>query len=191
MSIKIEDYLDYAKNLCGKERRYYAHGSDYDDLVSEAYLALVKAVDTWDESRVPKFSSYLGWKVKCAIIDYKRRQLNLRNENNKSLEFVPYFSTKRKKCEVGLNYALSKSKTIHDGELYDPTLHDLREYIEAIDLADVIDGIDLPVDDRDILRMRYDYDMKYHEIAKIFEVSESCICKRIKGIIKHLRKIIK
>ncbi|MCP3683418.1 MAG: hypothetical protein GY861_12090, partial [bacterium] len=86
MAIVIEDWIDYTKSLVWQHRYYYAHGSDYEDLVSEAYTALVKAAETFDENR-SGFQRYLNWRVKCRIIDFKRKQLNLRSEMNKNLQF--------------------------------------------------------------------------------------------------------
>ena len=66
-NILIEKYL----NLVNKFAREYANrGMDFQDLVQEGNIGLIKAVDKYDASYGTKFSTYAYWWIKKAILDF-------------------------------------------------------------------------------------------------------------------------
>ena len=66
-NILIEKYL----NLVNKFAREYANrGMDFQDLIQEGNIGLIKAVDKYDASYGTKFSTYAYWWIKKAILDF-------------------------------------------------------------------------------------------------------------------------
>jgi RNA polymerase primary sigma factor len=65
-TVKIEDYLYIARYVA---KRYSRHGIDFEDLVQEGSIGLVKALDKFDPDRGVKFSTYATFWVRQAILE--------------------------------------------------------------------------------------------------------------------------
>lgn len=76
-SIRNELVLQYGnliKYAALSTRNMYQKFADTEDIVNEAALALMSAIDTYDPQRGAKFETYASMKMRGAIIDYIRRQ---------------------------------------------------------------------------------------------------------------------
>lgn len=51
-------------------KKYYRNGINFDDLLQESFIGLVKAVDRFDHTRGFKFSTYACWWIKQACLQY-------------------------------------------------------------------------------------------------------------------------
>ena len=169
VEIIIEDWIDHTKSLCWKHGNYYCGGSDYEDLVSEAYLTLVKACESYDDTR-GSFAGYLSWKVHYAIIDYKRRQLRLRVKSNRGLQFT------------------SLSSKI---DIDDPTMASIACIAGAHELEEILDAIEVSMEDRHLLKMYYVDNLKLDDIGQVLGLTRSGVHRRIKRVLKGIKEKIK
>lgn len=67
-------YMNIVKYAALSTRNMYLKFADTDDIINEATLALMGAVDSFDVKKGVKFETYASIKVRGAIIDYIRRQ---------------------------------------------------------------------------------------------------------------------
>lgn len=67
-------YMNIVKYAALSTRNMYLKFADTDDIINEATLALMGAVDSFDANKGVKFETYASIKVRGAIIDYIRRQ---------------------------------------------------------------------------------------------------------------------
>ncbi|MCP3684270.1 MAG: sigma-70 family RNA polymerase sigma factor [bacterium] len=182
MEIKIEDWIDHTKSLCWKHRDYYCSGSDYEDLVSEAYLTLVKVCESYDKQKAQRgsFKGYLSWKVHCCIIDYKRKQLNLRSKQNKGLQFNSIYSVYSYKNNTWLPF-----------DVDDPTMACPACIAGAKELDEILDATEVSKEDRHLLKMYYLDGLRLEDIATTLGVTRSAVHQRISRILGVIRKKIK
>ena len=67
-------YMSIVRYAAVSTRNMYLKFADTDDIINEATLALMTAVDSFDPKRGVKFETYASIKVRGAIIDYIRQQ---------------------------------------------------------------------------------------------------------------------
>ena len=67
-------YMNIVRYAAVSTRNMYLKFADTEDIVNEATLALMTAVDGFDPKRGVKFETYASIKVRGAIIDYIRQQ---------------------------------------------------------------------------------------------------------------------
>ncbi len=67
-------YMNIVKYAAISTRNMYLKYSDSNDIINEATIALMNAVDCFDPEKNVKFETYASIKVRGAIIDYIRRQ---------------------------------------------------------------------------------------------------------------------
>lgn len=67
-------YMNLVRFAAISTRNMYAKYAETDDIINEAVLALMSAIDSFDFSRNVKFETYASIKIRGAIIDYIRRQ---------------------------------------------------------------------------------------------------------------------
>ncbi len=67
-------YMNIVKYAAISTRNMYLKFTDAEDIVNEATVALLNAVDSFDPDKDVKFETYASIKVRGAIIDYIRRQ---------------------------------------------------------------------------------------------------------------------
>lgn len=70
----VMEYMNIVKFAAVSTRNMYLKFADTEDIVNEATLALMGAVDSFDHKKGVKFETYASIKVRGAIIDYIRRQ---------------------------------------------------------------------------------------------------------------------
>ena len=67
-------YMNIVNYAAVSTRNMYSRFTDSEDIINEATIALMAAVDSFDVSKNVKFETYASIKVRGAIIDYIRRQ---------------------------------------------------------------------------------------------------------------------
>ena len=67
-------YMSIVKYAAVSTRNMYLKFTDADDIINEATIALIEAIDSFDLERKVKFETYAAIRVRGAIIDYIRRQ---------------------------------------------------------------------------------------------------------------------
>ena len=76
-SIKQELVLRYGylvKTIASQLRGVYINFAEMDDIVNEGIIALMGAIEKFDESRNVKFVSYASLRIRGSIIDFARKQ---------------------------------------------------------------------------------------------------------------------
>ncbi len=67
-------YMNIVKFAALSTRNMYIKYAETDDIINEATIALMNAIDSFDPKRGVKFETYASIKVRGAIIDFIRRQ---------------------------------------------------------------------------------------------------------------------
>lgn len=67
-------YMNIVRYAAVSTRNMYQKYADSEDIVNEATIALMKAVDSFDPDKNIKFETYASIRVRGAVIDYIRRQ---------------------------------------------------------------------------------------------------------------------
>ena len=67
-------YMNIVNYAAVSTRNMYSKYADTEDIVNEATIALMAAVDSFDVSKNVKFETYASIKVRGAVIDYIRKQ---------------------------------------------------------------------------------------------------------------------
>ena len=70
----IMAYMNIVKFAALSTRNMYIKFAETDDVINEATIALMSAVDSFDHKKGVKFETYASIKVRGAIIDFIRRQ---------------------------------------------------------------------------------------------------------------------
>lgn len=70
----VLQYMDIVKYAAISTRNMYQKYADTEDIVNEATVALMNAVDSFDIDKNIKFETYASIRVRGAIIDYIRKQ---------------------------------------------------------------------------------------------------------------------
>ena len=213
-SIRNEIVLIYGnliKYAAVSTRNMYQKYADTEDIVNEAALALMAAIDSFDFERNVKFETYASMKMRGAIIDYIRKQdLIPRNVRRFSKELDSAFSQlyttldrepttdelaeflKLPKDKL-LKYmadsasatSLSFEELLYEGDFDISSTKDsdgvwdvekdlyLKERNKL--LARAID--DLKEQQRHVISLYYYERLKFSDIAKVLDVSESRVCQ--------------
>lgn len=185
-------------------------GVDADDLWSVGALALIDAVDRFDDSRGAKLQTFLAHRVRGAMLDEVRRfdrlPRRLRDDVSqvKRAQDALHARTHRAPttpeiaAEANLGAAVVdqalRAATATDRNVADvadvagdePCLDDLlinRENAEAVATA----MSSLPDRTQTILALRYVEELTLKDIAGILSVSEARICQLLQAAIKELR----
>lgn len=87
-------YMDIVRYAAVSTRNMYQKYADTEDIVNEATIALMNAVDSFDIEKNIKFETYASIRVRGAIIDYIRRQdIIPRNVRRFAREYDKAYST--------------------------------------------------------------------------------------------------
>lgn len=70
----VMEYMNIVRYAALLTRNMYAKYADSEDIINEATIALMSAVESFDFSKNVKFETYASIKVRGAVIDYIRRQ---------------------------------------------------------------------------------------------------------------------
>lgn len=70
----VLSYGNMVKIIAVSMRNLYLKYAEVDDVVNECIIALIGAIDTFDESKNVKFETYASIRIKGAVIDFIRKQ---------------------------------------------------------------------------------------------------------------------
>lgn len=145
-------------------------GLEYDDLVQEGMVGLVKAARTFDESRGILFSTYAGRCIQNEILKYLRQQ---RKHRDKTVSMnILLHGQDKLKIEDFLGTSQNKCENICNQELF-------RQGISVLN-------------DRQkrIILLYYGLGYKQTELSKQFGISQAQISRSIKKSLEKMRKIL-
>lgn len=159
-------------------KKYYSNSSEQDDLISIGTIGLIKAVNTFDDSKGIKLATYAS---KCI-------------EN----EVLMYFRSRKKASQdISINEPIDSDSegnplTLMDIISVDDTIaDDINDKIMAKKLYDFIEELD---DEREktIIVLRYGLygtvPMTQKQIAKKLDISRSYVSRIEKKVIEKLRR---
>ena len=146
-------------------KKYFKPGRPWMDMLSEACVGLIKAVDKFDPKKGFRFSTCAGWQIKGKIL--RCLHVHWRSDAN-SLD-VPAF---RDSEESKLNSIPSEDKGL-----------DLEaEFSHAWKRLEILNGRE-----REILLMRFGEDKDSPEIALKMGISKASVCQTITRALRKVR----
>lgn len=146
-------------------------GIEYDDLVQEGMVGLVKAARTFDESRGFLFSTYAGNCIQKEILAYMKRQ-------------------RKHKRSISINQDIRG--TDGDGAPMEEILGYSQKEYENVWKRDLLERCirSLNQSQREIVLLYYGKGLKQKEIAKQLGISQGQVCRIIKRCLEKMRKIL-
>ncbi len=84
----VLDHLELVKAIAGSLLRNFPPCIEFDDLVQEGNLGLMRAAELYDDTRGVTFKAYAKTRIRGAIIDANRRR-HYRNSTHAPLEDAP------------------------------------------------------------------------------------------------------
>ena len=91
-------------------RKYHRNNINFDDLLQESSIGLIKAVDKFDPDLGYKFSTYASWWIKQAALQYINESLT----DVKVPTHSRLLNAKIKKCKSNLESILGREPTIEE-----------------------------------------------------------------------------
>ncbi len=200
-------YMELVKYVAISTRGIYCKYAEIDDIVNEGVLALIKAVESYDIQRGVKFETYATIRIKGAIIDFVRKQdwiprrvrnfghnldtaynelyskLDRHPTNQELADYMGVPKEKRLRAMSDLAGAatLSFEELLYEdnfenyevgGATADQALYE-KELKEVLTAA--ID--ELKPREKQVVSLYYYERLKFGEIAKVLNVSESRVCQ--------------
>lgn len=198
-------YLELVRLIAVSLRNVYSKYASVDDIINEGVIALIGAIDTFDPDKNVKFETYANLKVKGAIIDYVRKQdwvprqvrrfgkdmeaaynelystLDRRPTNDEIADFMGITKEKlvRGMAEAAGSITLSFEELLYednfnvegsdgaDSEMY-------KKELKTV-IAEAINA--LKPKEKQVVTLYYYEKLKFSDIAKVLEVSESRVCQ--------------
>lgn len=187
-------------------RNMYIKFGDVDDVVNEGVLALMDAIESYDESRGAKFETYASLKIRGAIIDYIRRQdwiprnvrkfartldkaysmlYNLNGRVPSTEELAEHFGMDESKllklmAESSGTITLSFEELLYEDNINEPQMADTGDQeILREEMTSVIAKAinELREREKQVITLYYYKNMKYSDIAKALGLTEGRICQ--------------
>lgn len=187
-------------------RNMYIKFGDVDDVVNEGVLALMDAIESYDESHGAKFETYASLRIRGAIIDYIRKQdwvprnvrkfasaldkaygmlYNLNGRVPTTAELAEHLGMDEQKLlrrmsESSCTITLSFEELLYEDNFNEPQTADTGDAeLLREEMKTVIEkAIDeLRERERQVITLYYYKNMKYSDIAKALGVSEGRICQ--------------
>lgn len=198
-------YLELVRVIAVSLRNIYSKYASVDDIINEGVIALIGAIDTFDTDKNVKFETYANLKVKGAIIDYVRKQdwvprqvrrfgkdmeaaynelystLDRRPSNE---EIAQHMGITKEKLARGMAEAAGAITLSFEELLYEDNFNvegsdgaDSEMYKKELKtvIAGAIDA--LKPKEKQVVTLYYYEKLKFSEIAKVLEVSESRVCQ--------------
>lgn len=217
----VMQYMNIVKYAAVSMRNMYQKFAETEDIINEASIALMNAVETFDFSKNVKFETYATIKIRGAVIDFIRQQDSVSRSVRKfSKDYDKAFSElysefnrepspeELAKCmgiSVGkLENSIAQSaaaQTLSFEELVINTGFDVGEQLteegvweteypiyfqEKINaLAKAISG--LKEKERLVITLYYYEKLKFSDIGKVLDVTESRICQIHSKAVSKLR----
>ena len=212
----MENVIKYEK-LVNKLASKYSNYTDFEDLRQAGLIGLMKALDKYTPSSNTKFSTYAYFWIKGEILEEIRKNRNiklskevinlnkeinickeiLRNRFNKeptNSEIAFYLEKDLKDIEdaiISNELILSCDYTVagceNEVNLYDYIPYNEKMYdAEILDLYNAIDK--LPIDEQNLIKMRYFLDMTQSEVSKVLGTNQVNISRKEEKILNKLNK---
>ncbi len=218
----IMAYMDIVKFAAISTRNMYLKFTDTEDVVNEATVALMNAVDSFDINKDVKFETYASIKIRGAIIDYIRRQdfipRSVRrfakeydaaySELFSELDREPTNEEMASKMKLTLSrfenftYQMATSQTLSFEELLADKGFDLAEGTDENGvwsaessvhkeeklnyLAEAIKA--LKERERLVITLYYYEKLRFSDIGKVLDISESRVCQLHAQAVGKLKK---
>lgn len=161
----VEDNIGLAHFIA---KRYKNMPLEYDDILSAAYLGLIKAADRFDFENGSRFSTYAGIAISNEILCHARRQ-------------------RRHSVVVT---SLDAEISVGDGSvMLGETIPDISDHFAEVErMLDMKkNSRHLTEREKQILLVKINYpDMTQKEVAEIFECKQSVISRHMKSIRKKM-----
>ncbi|MCD7730521.1 MAG: FliA/WhiG family RNA polymerase sigma factor [Oscillospiraceae bacterium] len=204
-------YMNIVRYAAMSTRNMYAKYADSEDIINEATIALMSAIDSFDPNKNVKFETYASIKVRGAIIDYIRRQdIVPRNVRRFAREYDAAYSElfsrlDREPTDDELAEYLKLPKAKFDSCMAKSAAAQTLSFEDLVinnnfDLSDDVseDGVwsaeaslyreekmkylaqaiaSLKEKERLVITLYYYEKLKFSDIGKVLEVSESRICQ--------------
>ena len=187
-------------------RNMYIKFGDVDDVVNEGVIALMDAIESYDDTRGAKFETYASLKIRGAIIDYIRRQdwiprnvrkfartldkaysmlYNLNGRAPSTEELAQHLGMDeakllRQMAESSCTITLSFEELLYEDNINEPQMADTGDQeILREEMTSVIAKAinELREREKQVITLYYYKNMKYSDIAKALGVSEGRICQ--------------
>lgn len=187
-------------------RNMYVKFGETDDVINEGVLALMDAIETYDETKGAKFETYATLKVRGAIIDYIRRQdwiprnvrkfsktldkansmlYNLNGRVPTTAELAEYLKIDEDKllkmmAECSCTLTLSFEELLYEDNINEPSVDapSDSELLREEMRKIVADAIgELKDKEREVITLYYYKNFKYSDIAKALGVTEGRVCQ--------------
>ncbi|GHV46480.1 RNA polymerase sigma factor WhiG [Clostridia bacterium] len=203
----VLQYMHVVKYAAISLRNTYAKYGDLDDIINEGVIALINTVETFDLDRGVKFETYATLKVKGAIIDYVRKQdwiprhvrkfgkeldeaynhlYNTFGRHPTNREIAAHMNISQEKLAKGMADVAGAITLSFEEMLYEDNFStesagteeaDRRLYEEELKqiIAKAIDT--LKPKEKQVITLYYYEKLKFNEIAKVLEVTESRVCQ--------------
>lgn len=198
-------YLELVRVIAVSLRNIYSKYASVDDIINEGVIALIGAIDTFDPDKNVKFETYANLKVKGAIIDYVRKQdwvprqvrrfgkdmeaaynelystLDRRPSNE---EIAEHMGITKERLAKGMAEAAGAITLSFEELLYEDNFNvegsdgaDSEMYKKELKtvIAEAIDN--LKPKEKQVVTLYYYEKLKFSDIAKVLEVSESRVCQ--------------
>ncbi len=187
-------------------RNMYVKFGETDDVINEGVLALMDAIETYNETKGAKFETYALLKVRGAIIDYIRRQdwiprnvrkfsktldkansilYNLNGRVPTTAELAEYLKISEDKllkmmAECSRTLTLSFEELLYEDNINEPSVDapSDSELIREETRKVIADAIgELKDKEREVITLYYYKNFKYSDIAKALGVTEGRVCQ--------------
>lgn len=188
-------------------RNMYVKYGEVDDVINEGVIALMDAIETFDDSKGAKFETYAVLKIRGAIIDYIRKQdwvprnirkfartldkanqmlYNLNGRAPTTAELAEYLKTDEEKllrqmAECSGMVTLSFEELLYEDNIDEPSLNEPaidRNILLEEARREIAKAIDeLNERERQVITLYYYKDLKYSDIAKALGITESRVCQ--------------
>ena len=187
-------------------RNMYIKFGDVDDVINEGVLALMDAIESYDESHGAKFETYASLRIRGAIIDYIRKQdwvprnvrkfaaaldkaysllYNQKGRAPTTAELAENLGMDEQKLlkrmsECSCTITLSFEELLYEDNFNEPQSTDTgdADLLREESSAVIAKAIDeLRERERQVITLYYYKNMKYSDIAKALGVSEGRICQ--------------
>ena len=220
----IMAYMNIVKYAAVSTRNMYMKFAETDDIINEATLALMSAVDSFDPKKGVKFETYASIKVRGAIIDYIRRQDFVpRNIRRFAREYDAAYTTlyseldrepttqeiadymklpvaKLESCtaQAAAAQTLSFEEMVMDGGFDIPDKADedgmwaaeaaVHKQEKMQYLAEAIKS--LKDRERLIVTLYYYEKLRFSDIGKVLDISESRVCQLHTQAVQKMKKYL-
>lgn len=167
-----DEVLDKYKDQITKTARWYIGGlprhvakSEADDLISEAKIAFIDTLKTWDPRKGPLWS-YVSVRLKGAMQDY------LRKRGSDPVTGVYEFIT----SAANIYMAFNRESIVHEESDASITVESAMKHLSESEKA--------------VLKGYYNQDKTFKEIGKEMDLSESQVSRIAKTATEKLKKAL-